>query len=36
MKWTFDQALTNWRMAFDAGQYTAARAWWAIVKQLTQ
>lgn len=34
MKWTLDQALTNWRMAFDSGLYTSARAWWTIVENL--
>lgn len=32
MKWTIEQAYQNWRICFDAGQYTSARAWWAIVQ----
>jgi hypothetical protein len=32
--WTLDQALTNWRNAFDSGHLTAARAWWSIVHDL--
>ena len=35
MKWTIEQALTNWRIAFDSGLYTSARAWWAIVMELS-
>lgn len=34
MKWTLDQAITNWRNAFDSGHYTSARAWWSIVHDL--
>lgn len=30
MKWTAEQAYANWRIAFDEGLYTSARAWWAI------
>lgn len=36
MKWTLDQALTNWHYCFTNGYLSSARAWWAIVQQLTQ
>lgn len=37
MKWniTADAALANWRICFDEGLYTSARAWWAIYAALT-
>lgn len=28
--WTAEQALANWKIAFDSGLYSAARAWWQI------
>ena len=31
--YTTDQALTNWRVCFDEGLHTAARAWWALVQR---
>lgn len=34
MKWTLDQALTNWRICFDEGLLSAARDWWLIVMEL--
>ena len=34
--YTLDQALINWRNAFDSGHLTAARAWWAIVRKMME
>lgn len=37
MKWhiTPEAALANWRICFDEGLLTAARAWWLIYWELT-